>query len=50
MRCVWKVNVLVQVISFLSDVICEDFQAISYKVIDVGGRVVVASFYHVDEA
>ena len=46
----WQLNVLAQLISFISEVICACWQVISDIVIDVGGRVVVAAFYHVDEA
>ena len=41
---------LVQVISFLAEVVCADLQVIIDRVIDPGGRIIIAAFYHVDEA
>ena len=49
-RCVWHVNVFVQVISFFAEVCCVKWHVISYRVIDVDSSVVIASFYYVDEA
>ena len=49
-RHIWQDNVLVQVISFLAEVICVDWQVIVDRFIDAGVRAIVVAFYHVDEA